>query len=191
MDLAHLRQFVLFVAVGVVNTAFSYGIFAGLEFLGVPFAAIQEGLASFTGVDRRFQLRGEAGGVTVIDDYGHHPTEIQATIAAIKNNWPDRRLVVLFQPHRYSRTAHLYRDFGKAFGQADQVQLFEIYPAGEKPIPGVSSQLIYKCMKENGVEVEHYKELDLLVPQLQSGDIVLTLGAGDVWKTGEELLKLI
>jgi UDP-N-acetylmuramate--alanine ligase len=162
----------------------------GVE-LGIPFARIAEALNDYAGVGRRLEIKGDKNGVLIIDDYGHHPTEIKATLAAIKNNWPKRRLVVLFQPHRYSRTAHLYREFGNVFGDADQIKLLEIYPAGEKPMPGVSSHLIYKKMKENGYDVEHYKELDLLLPQLAAGDIVLTLGAGDVWKIGEELLRQI
>jgi UDP-N-acetylmuramate--alanine ligase len=162
----------------------------GVE-LGIPFVSIADALAGFAGVGRRLEMKGDRNGVLVIDDYGHHPTEIKATIAAIKNSWPKRRLIVLFQPHRFSRTAHLYPEFGGVFKAADEVRLLEIYPAGEKPIPGVTSQLIYQSLKSNGQAVEHFKGLDLLLHGLKPGDIVLTLGAGDVWKKGEELLQKI
>ncbi|MEK7767323.1 MAG: UDP-N-acetylmuramate--L-alanine ligase, partial [bacterium] len=111
---------------------------AGLE-VGVSFADAADALAEFKGVERRLQARGEARGVTVVDDYGHHPTEIRATLAALKEHYPDRRLVVMFQPHRYSRTKLLYRAFGGAFTDAGHVVLLDVYPAGEAPIQGVSS----------------------------------------------------
>jgi UDP-N-acetylmuramate--alanine ligase len=159
--------------------------------LGIPFAKIAAGLARYAGVGRRLEIKGEKRGVLVIDDYGHHPTEIRATLAAIKDSWPDRRLVVLFQPHRYSRTAHLYRAFGEVFADADDVQLLEIYPAGEQPLPGVSSQLIRDCLRQNGVEAAFFRDTTVLAGSVSAGDIVLTLGAGDVWKQGEELLRIL
>ena len=162
----------------------------GLE-LGIPFARVAEALGEYAGVGRRLEMKGEKKGVLVIDDYGHHPTEIKATLSAVKGNWPSRKLTVLFQPHRYSRTAHLYREFAGVFDDADEIQLLDIYPAGEKPVPGVTSQLIYGIMKDRGLPVEHYKGVDLLAKRVADGDIVLTLGAGDVWKQGEELLKKI
>ncbi len=165
-------------------------IAVGVE-LGIPFSKVADALHEFAGVGRRLEMKGNKNGVLVIDDYGHHPTEVRATIGAVKNNWPDRRLIVLFQPHRYTRTAHLYNEFGAAFTLADEVRLLEIYPAGEKPIPGVSSALIYESMKKNNTQAEYFNDLDLFLRQLRPGDIVLTLGAGDVWKTGEELLKRI
>lgn len=162
----------------------------GVE-LGIPFKKIAAALASFAGVGRRLEIKGEKNGITVIDDYGHHPTEIRATIAAVKDSWPKRRLIVLFQPHRYSRTAHLYKDFGASFGRADQVKLFEIYAASEKPVPGVTSALIGDIIKKKGGNVESFRGADATAETLKRGDIVLTLGAGDVWKTGEEILKKI
>lgn len=162
----------------------------GVE-LSIPFPFIAEALDEFAGVGRRLEMKGDRAGVLVIDDYGHHPTEIAATLAAIKSTWPKRRLVVLFQPHRYSRTAHLYKEFGGAFGNADEVRLLDIYPAGEKPLPGVTSQLIFQSMQDAGRSVAYFKDVDILARELQAGDIVLTLGAGDVWKTGEELLQRI
>ena len=165
-------------------------IAVGVE-LGIKFSDIKEALGKFAGVARRLEIKGFKKGVMVIDDYGHHPTEISATISAIKANWPNSRLIAIFQPHRYSRTAHLYSEFGKCFAGADKVILMDIYPAGEKPISGINSKLVYDSMKKNKVNVDYYKDLKILSKQLNDKDIVLTLGAGDVWKTGEELLKKI
>jgi UDP-N-acetylmuramate--alanine ligase len=162
----------------------------GVE-LGIPFALISSALGEFAGVGRRLELKGEKKGIIVIDDYGHHPTEIKATIGAVKDSWPKRRLVVLFQPHRYSRTARLYDEFGSSFGGADKVKILDIYSAGEKPIPGISSSLILESVRKNGGNAEMFKGTDALAAFLKPGDIVLTLGAGDVWKTGEEILKKI
>lgn len=162
----------------------------GVE-LGIPFAKISSALGSFAGVGRRLEIKGSKKGVTVIDDYGHHPTEIRATIKAVKDGWPRHRLVVLFQPHRYSRTKHLHREFGSAFSLADTVKVLDIYSAGEKPLPGVTSALIVDGIRGRGGVAERFTGLDGLLPKLESGDIVLTLGAGDVWKTGEELLRKI
>lgn len=162
----------------------------GVE-LGIPFSSISAALGDYAGVGRRMEIKGEKNGILVIDDYGHHPTEIKATLAAVKSGWPKRRLVVLFQPHRFSRTAHLYNEFGAAFGSADEIKLLDIYPAGEKPIPGVTSQLIFQSIKSHGQNVEYFSGPELLSRALSPGDIVLTLGAGDVWKTGEKILTLI
>ena len=159
--------------------------------LDIPFIKIMQGITEYAGVGRRLELKGEKRGIMVIDDYGHHPTEIKATLRAIRSAWAKRRLVVLFQPHRYTRTAHLYKDFAHAFGDADQVHLMAIYPAGEKPITGVSSQLIFNEMKRCKVPVEYFTNVEVLAQRLKPGDIVLTLGAGPVYKTGEELLQQI
>jgi UDP-N-acetylmuramate--alanine ligase len=165
----------------------------GLD-LGVPFAAVQEGLASFTGVDRRFQLRGEAGGVTVIDDYGHHPTEIRATLETLRGRAGTRRTVVLFQPHRYTRTQHLWDDFCRAFHLADLVVLADIYPAGEEPIDGISSETLADAIGRRGHRHVVYggnmrAAVEHLVAEVRDGDVVLTLGAGSVWTAGDELLR--
>ncbi|MFH1367525.1 MAG: UDP-N-acetylmuramate--L-alanine ligase [Elusimicrobiota bacterium] len=165
-------------------------IAAGVE-LGIPFAKIAAALNQFAGVGRRMEFKGERNGITVIDDYGHHPTEVKATIDAIKDCWPRRRLVVLFQPHRYSRTAHLHREFGAAFEKADVISILEIYSAGEKPVPGVTSALIINSAMRHGKSAELFKGAAETAARLKPGDILLTLGAGDVWKTGEEILKKI
>jgi len=155
--------------------------------LDIPFRNIARAINKFDGVGRRMEIKGEKNSVTVIDDYGHHPTEIAATISAIKHFWPKRKLVVLFQPHRYTRTQNLYKEFGKSFGTADCVKVLDIYSAGEAPIKGVTSDLILKALKANKCDAEKFSGLETLT--LKGGEIVLTLGAGDVWKLGEQFLK--
>ena len=164
----------------------------GIE-LDVPVDLIRKALAAYAGVERRFHLRGEANGIMVVDDYGHHPTEIKATLSAAKQGWGDRRLVVLFQPHRYTRTRDLLEDFAKAFEQSDVLFLTEIYAAGEQPIPGVSGAKLAEIVRAAGhpsvTFVEQKDALaDQVLPHLKSGDLVITLGAGDIWKTGLGLL---
>jgi UDP-N-acetylmuramate--alanine ligase len=163
----------------------------GIE-LEVPVDLIRKGLAAFTGVERRFHLRGEANDIMVVDDYGHHPTEVKATLAAAKQGW-DRRLVVLFQPHRYSRTRDLIEEFTHAFDQADLLFMTDIYAAGEAPILGVSGAALadrIKAAGHQGVTFVEKKETlpDQVLPHLQPGDLVVTLGAGDIWKAGTGLL---
>jgi len=165
----------------------------GLD-LGVPFAAVRDGLAAFTGVDRRFQTRGEAGGITVIDDYGHHPTEIRATLETLRGRAGTRRTVVLFQPHRYTRTQHLWDDFCRAFNLADLVVIVDIYPAGEEPIAGVSSEILADAIGRRGHRQAIYGgdlsgAIEHLAQEIREGDVVLTLGAGSVWTAGDELLR--
>ena len=161
--------------------------------LDVNFEVVRQALGSFSGVQRRFQIKGEWDGVMVVDDYGHHPTEIKATLSAAKNGW-GRRTVVVFQPHRYSRTRDLFKEFLTAFNQADVLFLTGIYPAGEDPIPGVDVQGLYEGIKGHGhkdvtLVLDKSAILDRLLPRLKPGDMVFTLGAGDVWKTGEALIK--
>lgn len=166
-------------------------IAVGLE-IDVPIEVIRSGLAAFGGVERRLQVRGECAGVTVVDDYGHHPTEIRATLEAIKERW-DRRLVVVFQPHRYTRTRDLFDQFVGAFDHAQKLFLTAIYPAGEAEIPGVTAQALASAIRQVGhppVEWVDRKEalVDRVLAMLRPDDIVLTLGAGDIWKVGVELL---
>ena len=165
----------------------------GLD-LDVSFDAIQAGLEAFTGVDRRFQERGEAGGVLVIDDYGHHPTEIRVTLETLRRRAGDRRTVVLFQPHRFSRTQALWDDFCRVFHLADRLLLTDVYPASEEPIPGVDAERLARGIAERGHrEVAFAGDLETATEQLtkevREGDVVLTLGAGTVWTAGEELLR--
>jgi UDP-N-acetylmuramate--alanine ligase len=165
----------------------------GLE-LDVPFAQIAAGLAAFTGVDRRFQVRGEASGVLVVDDYGHHPTEIRATLATLRARAGARRAVVLFQPHRYTRTQLLWDEFCRAFHQADLLLLTDVYAASEEPIAGVSAEALARAVAERGHRQVVYagdlrSATERLLAETREGDVVLTLGAGSVWTAGEELLR--
>jgi UDP-N-acetylmuramate--alanine ligase len=165
----------------------------GLE-MELSFSAIKEGLESFQGVGRRFELKGETpAGVLVVDDYGHHPTEITATVRAALDNYR-RRLFVLFQPHRYSRTQALAAEFAHCFDGAHKVYITDIYPAGEKPIPGVTADTIIDRVREAGaVEIAHAPSLEGMVEavaaEVKPGDIVITMGAGDIWRAGEALLE--
>jgi UDP-N-acetylmuramate--alanine ligase len=163
--------------------------------LELPFGRVAEALADFTGIHRRFEVKGEPNGVMIIDDYGHHPAEVRATVGAIRDSWK-RPLTVIFQPHRYSRTRDLFDDFVSAFDGADRLVLTDIYPAGEDPIAGVSSEALYQAIKKQGhLEVEHIAAKDEIVSQLaaqlKDGDIVLTLGAGDIYKIGDGLVAAL
>jgi UDP-N-acetylmuramate--alanine ligase len=168
-------------------------IAVGME-LGIPFANIQTALEKMGGVQRRFQIKGTVKGITVVDDYGHHPTEIRATLETARQCWPDRRIAVVFQPHRYTRTASLFDDFTRAFYRADSLIVLPIYPAGEDPIPGVDGKVLCEKIKEHGHKDVTFKAafrevIDYLSGRLREGDVVLTLGAGTVWKIGEAFLS--
>jgi len=161
--------------------------------LGIDIEIIRKALRDFSGVQRRFQIKGEAKGIMVVDDYGHHPTEIKATLAAAASGM-DRRIVVVFQPHRYTRTQHLLEDFFTSFNHADKLVIMEIYAAGENPIPGVSGSLLFEGIKKYGHKDAMFipsreKILEYLLGTVKTDDLVLTLGAGDVWKIGEKLLE--
>ena len=179
---------------GAHNVANSLAAVAvGLD-LDVPWGAVKAGLESFTGVDRRFQVRGERGGVLVIDDYGHHPTEIRATLEALRLRAGERRTVVLFQPHRFTRTQALWDDFCKAFHQADVLLLTDIYPASEEPVPGITAEALARALGERGHRQVAWagnlqSATERLAAEVREGDVVLTLGAGSVWTAGEELLR--
>jgi UDP-N-acetylmuramate--alanine ligase len=165
----------------------------GLE-LEVPFHSIASGLKRFRGPDRRFQHRGDAFGATVIDDYGHHPTEIMATLAAVREGFGSRTVVV-FQPHRYSRTHSLLEEFGRAFVLADHVIVTEIFAAGESPIPGIDGRRVADALVRHGhPSVDHEADLSKVPARLaecvRPGDMVLTLGAGDVFKVAEAFVAL-
>jgi UDP-N-acetylmuramate--alanine ligase len=180
---------------GVHNVANALAAIGVALELDVPVDLIRAGLAAFAGVERRFQIRGEKNGIVVVDDYGHHPTEIRATLAAARAAW-QRRLVVVFQPHRFSRTRDLVDEFAKAFEQADRVYVMDIYPAGEAPIPGITGQTIIEHIHASGHPSVHWVNSDpglttRLREELREGDILLTMGAGDVWKVGKELLETL
>ncbi len=163
--------------------------------LGADAVRLAEGLASFMGVERRFQRIGETRGVMVIDDYAHHPTEIHATLTAARSAYPGRRIVAAFQPHLFSRTRDFAREFGEALGLADATYLTEIYPAREQPIAGVTAGLIADAAAAAGRPVAWLGTRDELALALsegaRAGDVILTMGAGDITRSGPELLSLL
>lgn len=170
-------------------------IAVGLE-LDVPFDTIAHSLSEFTGADRRFQFKGDEGGVTVVDDYGHHPTEVKATLSAARVGAPNRRIVVLFQPHRYTRTNDLMDEFASAFNNADVLFVTDIYAASEPPIDGVTAEVLTGRIKSYGHKnAEYIGALEnapgIMRENVKEGDLVITLGAGSVHRAGDELLALL
>jgi len=175
----------------VLNALAAIGV--GLE-MSVNLEDMKKGLLNPGGLARRFQIKGEKAGILVLDDYGHHPTEIVATLETARTSWPDRRLIVVFQPHRYTRTRFLYDRFVIAFNDADVLIVAPLYSAGERPIEGVDSEWLYRGIKEHG-----HKEVLLCEDQddilrtltgiLTRGDVVMTLGAGDIYHVGERVLE--
>jgi len=166
----------------------------GME-LELPFSVIAEGLNEFSGVQRRFQVKYNSDDIMVVDDYGHHPAEIKATLAAAASGW-DKRVVVVFQPHRYSRTKALFEEFLTAFYQADKLVIMDVYAASEDPIPGVEARDLCTGISGHGHrDVTYVAAKDEVVRHLQTvvqpGDMVITLGAGNVWQVGEELIRLL
>ena len=177
----------------ILNALAAVGV--GLE-LDIDFKYIMEGLKNPGGLKRRFEIKDERGGILFLDDYGHHPTEIIATLSAAKECWPDRRLVVVFQPHRFTRTRDLYDKFVISFNQADFLIITPLYGAGEEPIPGVDSRTLYQGIRNHGHRAVTYCDstedtISELLDQIRPGDIVLTLGAGDIHLVGTDLLKRI
>jgi UDP-N-acetylmuramate--alanine ligase len=161
--------------------------------LEIPFEKTAHALASFQNADRRFQIKGKKGDILVVDDYGHHPTEIIATLKAARNAC-DRRIFAVFQPHRFSRTQALTDEFTRAFNDADILLILPIYAAGETPIPGITAEGLVEKIKQFGHrDVQYAPHFDavrqIIAEKLREGDLLLTLGAGDVWKVGEEFLK--
>ncbi len=160
--------------------------------LDIPFRMVKEALESFTGVHRRFEIKAIVDGIVVIDDYGHHPVEIKAVLKAAREGW-NKRIVVVFQPHRYTRTKDLYREFLTAFNEADCLILTEIYPAGEEPLEGIDGAFLYRGIKGAG----HKKVLfikdketiaDRLMEMVRPGDVVIFLGAGDIWQVCDDFV---
>lgn len=181
---------------GAHNVLNSLGAAAvGIE-LGVEFEKIKKAFLDFTGVSRRLEVKARKKDIVFIDDYGHHPTEIRVTLETIKSIWPERRLLVIFQPHRYTRTRDLAKKFGPSFNSVNRIWLTDIYSAGEKPIPGISSSLIlesFPAEKRETVTLISDREAIIkeVVKSLRPQDVLVTLGAGDVYKIGEEILNKI
>jgi UDP-N-acetylmuramate--alanine ligase len=172
----------------VLNATAAIAVGIGLD---IPVSHIREALENFRGVDRRFQLRGEVGGVAVIDDYGHHPTEIKATLAAARQ-CGYRKIHVIFQPHRYTRTRDLMDEFTTAFDNADSLFVLDIYPASEQPIEGVTAKMLAQKItgKSTSSYVSSFEDaVCAAVSAAQRGDMILTLGAGSVSQLGPMLLE--
>lgn len=166
-------------------------ISVGIE-LDVPVNDIKKGLLNLGVLERRLEVKYEKAGITVLDDYGHHPTEISATLETVREHWPEKRIIVVFQPHRYTRTEALYDRFVISFNHADILIVAPLYPAGEKPIEGVDSEWLYRGIKEHGhrevILCKSQKQiLKVLLEIIEPGDLVVTLGAGDIYRVGDEL----
>jgi UDP-N-acetylmuramate--alanine ligase len=161
--------------------------------LNCDVSCMSSGLQIFNGAKRRFQLIGEARNILVIDDYGHHPTEVARTLEAAKLGYPDKRIICVFQPHRFTRTLHLFEEFGSAFRNADVTIITDIYGAGESPIEGISGKTIFDEIRKNGVNAEYIAKKENITGRLlaiaKPGDLVITMGAGDINSVGRELLN--
>ncbi len=178
---------------GLFNVYNSLAAIAVARELNLDFATIREGLKSFSGVQRRLEIKGRVGNVTVVDDYGHHPTEIKETLKAMRQIWKNR-LIVVFQPHRFTRTKALFDEFTKAFGNVDILILNDIYPASEEPIAGINSAALCKAIRKTGqTHVEYIPNAEdtvkYLLKTVKAKDTVATIGAGSIYKIGEAFIK--
>ncbi|MGQ9708236.1 MAG: UDP-N-acetylmuramate--L-alanine ligase [bacterium] len=190
-----IQRFSLTMA-GVYNIQNALAAIAVASELGIDFSSLQQTLATFPGIHRRLEKRGEEKGIIIYDDYGHHPTEIRVTIEALRHAYPDQRIIVVFQPHRYTRTRLLVNEFGTAFDQADEIVITGIYAAQEPPIPGVDEKSILHAIKtlgRNGLKLHHIPELkdipDYLLPRIKTGDVILTLGAGSITYLADDIIR--
>jgi UDP-N-acetylmuramate--alanine ligase len=180
---------------GVHNISNALAAVAVADELELDFEGVRRALENFAGIQRRFQIRGQAAGILVVDDYGHHPAEILATLAAARQGW-ERRIVAVFQPHRYTRTQLCFDGFLGAFHDADVLVVLDIYSAGEKELHGVHASRLAEGIRKQGHKEVHYlggfpEALDFLLENCREGDLVITLGAGDVVRLGEMLLKAL
>jgi UDP-N-acetylmuramate--alanine ligase len=181
---------------GLHNVRNALGAFAACRLFGIELDAARRALYGFAGVGRRFQVLGEAAGVLVVDDYAHHPTEVEATIAAARGAWPGRRVVAVFQPHLYSRTRDFARGFGSALAQADEVWVTDVYAAREAPIEGVNGDMVVGAVRAaGGPQVRYHPALDGLAEAvagaLGAGDVCLLMGAGDIDAAARSLLRIL
>jgi len=181
---------------GAHNVLNALGVLAVADFLGIPFENYAKAIAQFEGVARRFTVRGEVGGVTVVDDFGHHPAEVRATLAGARANFPGRRIIAAFQPHRFSRTRDQWDEFPKAFHDADKVVLCDIFAAGEKPIDGITSEVLVGLAQKAGHKDISYvpRREDLarwLDQHAKPGDLVITLGAGNIQLVCNDVIELL
>jgi UDP-N-acetylmuramate--alanine ligase len=180
---------------GLHNLRNALGATAAARFFGVDWDAIREGLASYQGVARRFDIVGRVGQILVVDDYAHHPSEITATLAAARAAHPDRRIVAVFQPHLFTRTRDFAEDFGRALTAADVVWVTDIFPAREDPIPGVTGELVALAADRCGATVHYHVGIDTLpevvVEELAAGDLFVTMGAGSVDGVARRVITLL
>ncbi len=181
---------------GVHNVLNSLAVLAVCERLGVPFATIAQGLAGFEGIQRRFTVRGEVGGITIVDDFGHHPAEVRATLAGARVAFPGRRIVAAFQPHRYTRTRDQFDEFSRAFSDCDVLLLCDVFAAGEEPIAGATTSALARAIEKGGhASVKHIPRREDLAPYLgqllERGDMLITLGAGDIQLTCNEVIEIL
>jgi UDP-N-acetylmuramate--alanine ligase len=178
------------------NVLNALAVLAIADFMEIPFDTYVKAIAKFEGIQRRFTVRGEVGGITIVDDFGHHPAEVRATLSGARQAFPGRRILAAFQPHRFTRTRDQFAEFAKSFYDADKVILSDVFAAGEKPIEGVTSETLVRAIKDQG-----HKDVTL-VPRredvaavldghLKQGDLVITLGAGDIQLTCNELIELL
>jgi UDP-N-acetylmuramate--alanine ligase len=171
-------------------------VLAIADFMGIPFADYAKAIAAFEGIQRRFTVRGECGGVTVVDDFGHHPAEVRATLSGARTAFPGRRILAAFQPHRFTRTRDQFQEFAKSFYDADRVYLCDVFAAGEKPIEGVTSETLCRAIEAEGQKNISYipRREDLaavLDKEIKQGDLVITLGAGDIQLTCNDVIDLL
>ncbi len=181
---------------GTHNVLNSLAVIAICDSLKVPFETVVEGLADFEGIQRRFTLRAEIGGVTIIDDFGHHPTEVKATLQGARSGYAGQRVIAVFQPHRYSRTKDQFQEFARSFYDADKVLICDVFGAGEEPIEGATSDALVTAIKANDHKDVSYiaKREDLaaeLADLVRPGDVVITLGAGDIQLTCNDLISAL
>jgi UDP-N-acetylmuramate--alanine ligase len=178
------------------NILNSLAALAVADFLGIPFSKVSDALAAFQGVQRRFTVRGTVDGVMVVDDFGHHPVEVKATLAAARAGFSGRRIIAAFQPHRFTRTRDQFEEFARSFYDADCVALCDVFAAGEPPIAGANSERLAQAIRDHGhKDVTYIPKREDIAPHLASlakpGDIVITLGAGDIQLTCGEVLGLL
>jgi UDP-N-acetylmuramate--alanine ligase len=181
---------------GQHNVLNSLAVLAISDFMGVPFDVFVKALAKFEGIQRRFTVRGEVAGITVVDDFGHHPTEVRATLSGARAAYPGRRIIAAFQPHRFTRTRDQFDEFARSFYDADKVLVSDVFAAGERPIDGVTSEALVKAIKESGhrdVTLVPRREdvAAALVGEVKAGDIVITLGAGNIQLCCNELIEAL
>ncbi len=179
---------------GQHNVLNSLAVLAIADTLDIPFATTQRALAGFEGIQRRFTLRGEVGGITVIDDFGHHPAEVRTTLAGARSAFPGRRVLAAFQPHRYTRTRDQFQEFARSFYDADKVVICDVFAAGEAPIEGANAEALVRAIKDAGhKDVTYVARRDdvaaHLVKQLRMGDVVITLGAGNIQLSCNEVIE--